>query len=283
MNYTILRFEKRKKLTEIVAMSNHNYRHKTVPNADPKRRHLNRCLLGSDDIEADILKYLQTLDLSVDKDLRKNGVIAVEALLAFSPQWIKNPDGSYTYDAKKKLCEWIQRSVRWLKNEFGNNVVNIVLHCDESNFHIHATLGVAYWNERWQKYRLSADKFFGSKQKLANMQTSYAKEFEDIGLHRGIEGSKATHQDVSEFYREIEEARVLSRNYSVRSPGLSPVKLTKWKHAVAELSDEAVEYHEQRYQQQASEAAYWKRMYCEQKESVTIEPLHSVSPKRRLQ
>lgn len=101
MNYTILRFEKRKKLTEIVAMGNHNYRHKTVPNADPKRRHLNRCLLGSDDIEADILKYLQTLDLSVDKDLRKNGVIGVEALLAFSPQWIKNPDGSYTHDAKK--------------------------------------------------------------------------------------------------------------------------------------------------------------------------------------
>lgn len=158
-----------------------------------------------------------------------------------------------------------------------------MLHCDESNFHIHATLGVAYWNERWQKYRLSADKFFGNKKKLANLQTSYAKVFEDLGLHRGIKGSKATHQDVSEFYREIEEARVLSRKYSVRSPELSPVKLTKWKQAVAELSDEAVEYHEQRYQQQASEAAYWKRMYCELKESVTIEPLHSVSPKRRLQ
>ncbi len=212
MNFCILRFEKRKTLACIVAMGVHNHRHKEVPNADPSKRHLNRSLVGSDDIEADLINYLDSLDISIEKDLRKNGVIAVEALLAFSPGWIKNPDGSYKPDAKDKLKEWIRRSVKWLRDEFGKNVVNVVLHSDESNFHIHATLGVAYWNDRWKKFRLSADKYFGNKKKLSNLQTSYATAVEGIGLHRGIEGSKAKRQDVSEFYREIAEARALSED-----------------------------------------------------------------------
>lgn len=261
MDYSIFRIEKRKSMDEVRMMGEHNYRHKSVLNADPKKTHLNKCLVGTTFIEQDLLNYYNRLNIDLNSGLRKNGVVAVEVLLAFSPSWVRNADGSYKPDAKSKIHQWVNRSISWLKLNFGENVVNGVVHFDETNIHLHCTLAVAYWNERWQKYRLSADKFFGNKKKLSDLQTSYAAMFEDLGLHRGIDGSKATHKKISEFYRELEEANAISEQLSLESPGRSPAKLTKWKSALDELSEEVSEKHKKRYEELASEAAYWERMY----------------------
>lgn len=225
------------------------------------RRHLNRCLVGTQDIRADLLKHFEKIGIDTELDLRKNGVLAVEAVLAYSPQWVRMPDGQYTPDAKEKIREWIAKSVQWLQEQFHNNIVNAVLHTEEQNFHIHAVISVAYFNERWQRYRLSSDRFFGNKKKLSNLQTSYAKALEGTGLQRGIKGSKASHKDLKEFYRELHLAKIASQSLGVEPPENSPVKLEKWKNSINELSDEAFEYHEQHLREMTNEAAYWRQKY----------------------
>ncbi|WP_031568241.1 plasmid recombination protein [Rheinheimera texasensis] len=227
----------------------------------PSKRHLNRCLVGTSDIKADLLRHFEQIGIDTGQDLRKNGVLAVEAVLAFSPQWVRTPDGKYTPDAKEKIRDWIAISVKWLRAQFRDNFVNAVLHCDEQNFHIHACISVSYFNDRWQKYRLSSDRFFGNKKKLSNLQTSYAKALECTGLQRGVQGSKASHKDLKEFYRELNLAKIASQNLGLESPENSPVKLEKWKNSISDLSDEAFEYHEQRLQEMSNEAAYWRQKY----------------------
>lgn len=227
----------------------------------PSRRHLNKCLVGTSDIKADLVRHFEQIGVDTNQDLRKNGVLAVETVLAFSPQWIRTPDGKYAPDAKDKLIVWINKSVKWLHEQFQNNVVNVVVHVDESNVHIHATLSVAYFNQRWQKYRLSSDRFFGNKKKLTDLQTSYAKALEGTGLQRGIKGSKASHKDLNEFYRELHLAKIASQNLGLESPENSPVHLEKWKNSINDLSDEAFEYHERHLREMSNEAAYWRQKY----------------------
>jgi hypothetical protein len=127
--------------------------------------------------------------------------------------------------------------------------------------HVHAVLAVTYFNERWQRFRLSSDRFFGNKQKLANLQTSYAQALEGTGLHRGVKGSKATHRDIADFYRELSVAKTASQSLGVEVPESSPAKLEQWKNSINDLSDLAFEYHEQNLREMANEAAYWRQRY----------------------
>jgi hypothetical protein len=55
-----------------------------------------------------------------------------------------------------------------------------------------------------QDKRLSAKEFIGSRDKMRADQTSYASCVADLGLERGIEGSKATHQTIQQYYAAVE-------------------------------------------------------------------------------
>ncbi|MES7605109.1 plasmid recombination enzyme, partial [Cutibacterium acnes] len=52
--------------------------------------------------------------------------------------------------------------------------------------------------------RLSAKEFIGGRDKMRADQTSFAEVVRDLGLERGIEGSRATHQRVQSYYGAIE-------------------------------------------------------------------------------
>ncbi|WP_305828484.1 plasmid recombination protein [Pseudomonas aeruginosa] len=55
-----------------------------------------------------------------------------------------------------------------------------------------------------QDGRLSAKEFIGGRDKMRADQTSFAEAVRDLGLERGIEGSRATHQRVQSYYGAIE-------------------------------------------------------------------------------
>ena len=55
-----------------------------------------------------------------------------------------------------------------------------------------------------QDKRLSAKEFIGSRDKMRADQTTYAACVVDLGLERGIEGSKATHQTIQQHYAAVE-------------------------------------------------------------------------------
>jgi hypothetical protein len=55
-----------------------------------------------------------------------------------------------------------------------------------------------------QDKRLSAKEFIGSRDKMRADQTTYAACVADLGLERGIEGSKATHQTIQQHYAAVD-------------------------------------------------------------------------------
>lgn len=257
-HYSILGLQKLNTIAQIEVVSRHNHRQRDVANADPKRRAFNRTIIGSTSIVLDYRKRMAEMCIS-ESDVRKNAVRAVELVLAFSPNWLKQENGLYVPDAREKLQAWLKLSTQWLNDSFGKNVLSLILHGDESNYHLHCVCAVGYWNERWQKYRLSADRFFGSPSKLRALHTSYAKKLEPIGLQRGRENSTATHQTLREFYIQLNEATVKANKLGLVGPAdQNPATFKRWEHSLAVLSDDVENLHAQRELALQNELAYWK-------------------------
>lgn len=197
MATTILRFEKIKSIKSAKEAGRHQMRmHKETPNADPHRSHLNKLFIGTNDLAADVKARLAVLE----KEPRKNSVLAVEGILSLSPEVLM--------DGKKEKIDnlrlFYQEAKEWIKNEFGDNLVNAVIHRDESSPHIHFT--VVPIVDKGDKKGLSARDTF-NQTTLGKMQKSLFEH-----MHKALpqleppkHGNKADHVKVSEFYRIIDD------------------------------------------------------------------------------
>lgn len=199
MGTTILRFAKIKNVANIRQAGAHQHRHhKNTPNANPQLNKLNRYFHGTNNLAADVKGRLEILD----KEPRKNSVLAMEGLLQLSPELIK-PDGKEDIEV---LREWYKQSKEWLNKEFGDNLVNAVLHRDEETPHIHFVVVPVV--ERDGRHSLSARDMFGKAQ-LARMQRSYYASME--GRIANIEppkhGSKRKHTEVKHFYEVLDQVK----------------------------------------------------------------------------
>jgi Plasmid recombination enzyme len=124
----VLRFQKLKSREEIRAMFIHWRRDKDTPNADPDRKV--EFLLGActkDDVT-----------WRLPAKFRSNAVLAMEGVLSASPRYFRREDPSKagSFDPAR-TAEWVERSLTWLKSEFGDRLVSAVLHLDEATPHIH--------------------------------------------------------------------------------------------------------------------------------------------------
>jgi hypothetical protein len=81
-----------------------------------------------------------------------------------------------------------------MQKEYGDRIIDARMHLDESTPHIQAVI-VPLTDDG----RLSAKEMFGKIQ-LKRLQTSYAKALKSLGISRGVEGSKAKHTRIHEFY-----------------------------------------------------------------------------------
>jgi hypothetical protein len=218
MAYIILRTAKQKTKGNIASLGQHLQRTRDTPNADPDLTHQNEILRGSADLLADVDARLAELE-AVNGKPNKNAVLCVEHLIAFSPDFVHffKEDGDYFPRSKAepepswlvpesqvdrdRLEGFIEKSLAWLDKRYGlENVVNVQLHLDESSPHLHAL--VVPVDERG---RLNCRAFLGGREKMRDMQTSIAEEMAPLGLVRGVEGSKAQHQDVKRFYELAKE------------------------------------------------------------------------------
>ena len=127
-----------------------------------------------------------------------------------SPEW----DGWGT----EKETAFFEQSKKWLENKYGkNNVVSTTIHRDETTPHL-----VAYVVPVDEATgRLNAKKYIGgSRHTLSQMQTDFAVEVKDLGLDQGVQGSKAKHTSIKEYYEKL-------NNYE-NEPGIEKVSLTKY-------------------------------------------------------
>lgn len=187
--FAILRFEKVKTMGDLASQQTHVHRYRDTPNATPNRRDLNRLLFGEHFAIKGVQKRIEEVKASGQK-VRANSIPAIEVLLTASPQFFEDspPD---------EVAEWVEANERFLVDSFGaDNVVQVMLHMDESTPHIHAVIF-----PRTKDGRLSAKDILGGPPGLSEWQTRYAAAI-GKGLSRGKKKSKGQHQKIAHWYGE---------------------------------------------------------------------------------
>lgn len=257
-SYAILRMEKRKSVSSIVAMTLHNSRIRPAKNANPQLSCFNKILVGTARIDNDYRKRLSKTGLT-ETDIRKNGTRALEFVLAFSPSWVRDSSGNYKPGAKIQLQNWVRSSLGWLKNAFGDNLINVIVHQDESNIHIHAVVTPIFFNQKYQKSRFNADQVIGTPAKLRALQTSYANAMQPLGLKRGVEQSKATHKTLKQFYAEVLKTNQQAAAHNIDAPAVSQQPpVTDLDTNLECVVEELVHEFARREQDLRAEIAYWQ-------------------------
>lgn len=188
MPFAILRTAKLKSAGNIASSLAHTFRTRDTPNADPSRRLLNEHH-GPSSPEA----VKQGIEARLPAQRRSDAVLAIEYFIGASPEAFQNsgPNDGRAY---------FQQAIEWLKAKHGaENVISAHVHRDETSPHL-----VAYVVPR-DGDKLNAKKWLGGKATLSAMQTDFAEHVgRQHGLERGLEGSRATHKSVREFYAELQ-------------------------------------------------------------------------------
>lgn len=176
----------------------HNLRLAEVQNADPDKTHLNQNYTKSKSY-GDIVARLENKFIKHNVKLRKDSVQVCEFILTASPEFFLNhPD---------KKNEWIKQNIEFIKQEFKDNILNVVLHEDETTPHFHVLM-----TPITQDNRLSCKDLYGGSSKLSSLQTRYANSMKPLNLKRGAENSAAQHTTVKEFYSLINTLKNLKAN-----------------------------------------------------------------------
>ncbi|EIY8042896.1 plasmid recombination protein [Vibrio vulnificus] len=194
MNTTILRFEKHKHFANIKQAGAHQHRHHAnTLNADKCRTSRNRIFIGSSNLVSDVKNRLKHLS----KPPRKNAVLAVDGVLTLSPALFRQGNREEQYQIIKKFAI---ASKRWLIQTFGENLVNAVLHLDETSPHVHFTV-VPIEHALSGEYKLNARDMF-NKQTLHDFQRHYFELMQQCfpELVPPKYREKATHTTLQAFY-----------------------------------------------------------------------------------
>ncbi|EPF73552.1 hypothetical protein GCM10025882_11720 [Acinetobacter gyllenbergii] len=203
MSKVILRTGKLKTIGNIASSLSHNYRTRPTPNADPSRTANNQHDLKTAGQVLDGIKN------RLPEKTRSNAVLCVEYLITMSPDW----SGLGT----EREADFFKTSVEWLKQKHGaENVISTSIHRDETTPHL-----VAYVVPIDSQGKLNAREFLGGRAKLSKMQTDFHNEVKHLGLERGLEGSKAEHTTIREFYAEIQKPD--DKKYLIQKPPLKTV------------------------------------------------------------
>ena len=208
-NYAIMRCKKLTGMGSVASALQHCYRERETPNADAERTPENHCSVSQSADEA--MGKLREL---LPEKRRKDAVLAVEYVMTASPEW-------WNEATPRQQAEFFARSEQWLENKYGKDrVVAAVVHRDEATPHLSA-----FVVPLTQDGRLSAKEFIGGRSKMRDDQSTYAESVKKLGLERGIEGSRATHQTVQHYYESIN--RGTRSQVSISPEALEPRVLRK--------------------------------------------------------
>ena len=201
MAYAIMRAKKLANMGSVAASMQHCYRERETHNADQERTPDNQHLVAKSTDEA-----MGKLRALLPEKRRKDAVLAVEYVMTASPEW-------FAQATPEQEKAFFQRSLQWLVDKYGaDRIVTASIHRDEATPHLSA-----FVVPLTQDKRLSAKEFIGSRDKMRADQTSYAGCVADLGLERGIEGSKATHQTIQQHYAAVQRGVVPTATISPQS------------------------------------------------------------------
>lgn len=212
MAYAIMRAKKLANMGSVAASMQHCYRERETHNADQERTPDNQHLVAKSTDEA----MGKLRDLLPEKR-RKDAVLAVEYVMTATPEWFAKA----TPEQEKAF---FQQSLQWLADKYGaDRIVTASIHRDETTPHLSA-----FVVPLTQDKRLSAKEFIGSRDKMRADQTTYAACVANLGLERGIEGSKATHQTIQQHYAAVQRGVVPKATVSPKSVEPRVLKKAGW-------------------------------------------------------
>lgn len=187
MRYAILRTEKLKSPIALKRSLQHAFRAQDTPNADPDRTPDNTHL-GAHDVDDVLAKFNDRL--ATQQKVRKNAVLAVEYLITASAEVMETK-------SRAEQDAYFRDGLEWLEQKHGKaNVIYAGIHRDEKTPHMYAY--VVPIDERG---KLNCRAFLGGSNALSQMQTNFAQVVgQQHGLERGIEGSKARHTSIKQYY-----------------------------------------------------------------------------------
>jgi len=208
MSIAILRTAKLKTFGNIAASLAHTYRTRDTPNADPDRSQDNSHSHRAPE------EVLEALRVRLPEKRRKDAVLALEFFVGASPQW---------FEGKNRIQQdaYFHNAMAWLEKRHGReNLVGCSIHRDERSPHL-----VAYVVPIDAKGKLNAKHWTGGAAVLSKMQTDFARDVAaNHGLERGIQGSKARHQKIQDFYAQVEKP---AQHATISPESLQPKVLKK--------------------------------------------------------
>lgn len=221
--YAILRTNKHKSISAIARSARHTYREQPTLNADDSQFIKNK-FIGSRETKDLLRRLLDKLPIS----RRKDAVLCIEYLITASPEAFCR-HGGHLQDLNNG---YFSDALNWLRTRHGqDNILSVAIHLDETTPHL-----VAYVVPITKDGRLSARDFLGGPKTMRDMQDSFYDACgRRHGLLRGIQGSKARHTDIAQFYSFLHEpapAETLSAwDYAAKAIGY---ETTAWKQARAQ-------------------------------------------------
>jgi Plasmid recombination enzyme/Protein of unknown function (DUF3991)/Toprim-like len=195
MAYTVCRIQKIKDWGTLTSSELHTTRERDTPNADPDVHNIRLIGEKSDPDLATIFKAKIG-----NQKIRSNAVLGVEFVLSASAEYFRPDDPSIagTYN-QKRLDDFAEATIKWLKQSWGDRVVRCELHLDEVTPHIHA-----YLVPLDERGKLNCRALFGgTRKRLSELQDSFAAAVAPLGIERGIKGSTAKHTEVKEYYARV--------------------------------------------------------------------------------
>jgi hypothetical protein len=189
MSFAIIRTEKIKTFSDITGSTEHTYRTRDTPNADPSRSHKNYHQFKTD------VELQQKIKARIPEKRRSDAVLCIEHLITASPDW----EGWGT----TKERDYFNKSLDFLRNMYGkDNLVGFSVHRDETTPHL-----IAYVVPLDDATgRLNCKKWLGKRNALSELQTHFAKHVSEFGLERGLKGSRAEHQTIRDYYAVANKA-----------------------------------------------------------------------------
>lgn len=167
-------------------------------------------LIGTNDLVADVRKHLRLARIDPDR-LRKNGVIAYEAIMTASPAFFEEGDAAFRAD---RLAAWTAAQRAFALKRWGaHRVASMVLHLDEKTPHIHlvvipmeAITDGRRKNRDEVRFSLVGRSISGPG-RFDQLQDEYAAAMQPFGLVRGVAGSGRKNEPMAQFIARTERSR----------------------------------------------------------------------------
>lgn len=208
--------------TGLFGAHTHQARIKPPANADPSRLRLNEVLHGSGDVRQDVLDIF-----SQHKLADKRGVPFAEMVLTANAAWFDEICPGWKQGKRTPAFQqWLDLTMQFLREEYGEGLASAVLHMDEEAPHIHAMIvPICTYTKRFRHgqkevTRIKYSHFFSDDAqliskarkennpeltKLGRLQSRYAAAVAPTGLVRGRRGSQATHTSTSEWRKQLNQ------------------------------------------------------------------------------